>query len=231
MAKKPETIARDATLDALKKLLDLPIPKRAITVDIDVHSDTPADSCIERMREAYAVMRAVFDEEYQALQVLRQKYMDCPQPELIDVLFALIQIGKFAHDLSTECNKTVDLINKTVCERWAVDPNSKPSVHGKYARGEPKYKDRAKLPKRAEDPENYHGLYDWLGVPRDLQDHGPMLLDEGEFPTKVVEISYPGFQFLLERLQAMGTSIPPFIKPYEIYTEATVKVCKVEDLL
>ena len=231
MAKRPETIARDNTLEALKKLLDVPVPKRAITVDIDVHSDTPADSCIERMREAYAVMRAVFDEEYQALQVLRQKYLDCQQPELIDVLHALIQISKFSHDLSTECNKTVELINKTVCERWALDPNSTPSVHGKYARGEPKYKQRVKVPKLDDDPERYHECYDWLGVPRDLQDHGKLLTDEGEFITKVVEISWPGFQSMMERLQLMGHPIPSFIKPHETYEEATVKVCKVNDLL
>ena len=222
-------MSQDQLIKALRAAIkDTPVEKRGISVEIDVRVDSQAENCIERLREAYAVMRACYDETYNALQVIRQRYLECSQSELSDVLFALIQTSKFADDIRKEYDKTVDDIKKVVCERWVLDPASKPTIHGKYSNSQPAYKTRARMPKLKDEPEKYYACNDWLGIPKDLQDHGMMLTQEGEFKTKVVEIDYNGFASLIERYTLMNIPIPDFIYTYD---EATVKVMKAEDLL
>jgi hypothetical protein len=216
----------------LKSLLkQVEIKKRPINVSIDIKSDSPPETCVERLREAYAVMRACYDECYHALQVIKQRYQGCKQSELSDVLLALGQTSQFADDIRKEYDSAMSEIKKVVCERWITDPDPPTSIHGKYSLSIPAYKKRAKLPKYKDDPENYRQVMAWLGVPEDLQDHGPLLVQEGELPTKVIDINYPGFQSFIERLGAMGCPLPDFVEKNGTWDEACVTVRKTEDLL
>ena len=221
----------EAEIAALKKLLKAPFKKRRITVEISIDIDEPATDCTELLREAYAVTRAAFDQIYQTLQTCRKQYLTCTQGELIDCILAAQSISKFMDDLRKEYDRFIDEIEKVVCERWAVDPTGGASVHGKFARGEPKYKTRHAEPNFNTDPDQYHAIMDWLGIPKDLQNRGPELFQEGEFTTKVVDIHWRGWQDLLEKMKIAGHTLPPEVARLNTWEEATVRVVKTEDLL
>ena len=206
--------------------------KREITCEIIVNSPEPAPNCFERLRESYAVMKAAYQECYQAIRAVQQKQMLMKVGELVDCQFALRESELLADDLRKEFKKLRDIMAKITCGLWITDPTSTDIVEGEYCNGHPDTKARANVPTFKKDPEKYIALMNWLGIPEDLQDRGMLpLAAEGEFETEVVRIHWSGFQDYFTRVMALGYPLPPGIDPEDTWQEAIVTIRKKFDLL
>lgn len=73
------------------------------------------------------------------------------------------------------------------------------------------------VPTFDKDPEQYAKLMEWLGVDPGLWDRGKELTEEGENATKVLDLHWPGFQYLCKRLKQNGYNPPPGVDPERAY--------------
>lgn len=209
-------------------------PYRALHAEIQIVADTPAVDAFDRMREVYAIATAAHAEIYEALKVLEQNKANMPQGMLCDCVFALREAKKKLDDSVSSIEHTSNGVQDMVLLRYVADPMSLESgnvIYGKFCRGKPEYKARAKVPSFSKEPERYKLMMDWLGVPEDLRDRGKELYAEGEFYTKVVDIYYPGLQDMIQKYNIAGYAMPDWLPPNERFNEPCVTVYKLHDLL
>jgi len=184
------------------------------------------------LREIYAIAKAAHAEIDQALKVLEQQQPGLPVEQLVDCIFALRETENLLEDSRRMCSVANKSAQGITCAKHALNPLAEKSITGEFCKGYPDIKMRALVPSFAKDPERYNQLCDYLGIPEDLRDHGPLLVEEGEFKTKVVDIDWNGFQSLIQRQRLMGyETLPPGIKESEQFAEATVRVVKNRDLI
>jgi hypothetical protein len=237
--------AQRETIEALKKLVAESKPrKRQIKVDILIDTNNEvAESVRERMREAYAVMKAAYEECYQAAKVAGQKHLEISPNEAVDVLFCMKQTIEFATDLIKQFNRIAQAIKNSVVEQHEMQPDQG-IILGTLAKGACSRKERVQIPSFSNDPVTYNLIYDWLGIAEDLRDRGKELYamppeghvltdedDKSEFRTKVVEIDYKGFNDLITKYRNAGYVLPDFIQKCLIAPEAYVTLYKTEDIL
>lgn len=209
-------------------------PKRKIKVDILVDTDnTPAPNAFERMREAYAVMKACFEDCMHALKVAEQNYEALPLPAMGDLLCVIRQTRDFGEGLRKEYDALIDTIERVICERHFSNASQETPIKGEYCSFTPKYRPRFSMPTFDKEPEIYAELMDWLQVPEDLRNRGRELYagEDGEFRTEVVKIDYLGFRDMIEKYQRMGYAMPPCVEACKVNDEPVVILRKTEDLL
>lgn len=240
MAKASE-LAREALNQLNALLAETKPPKRSIKVDIIVEAE-PAPDCFERMREAYAILKAAYTgiggsgEIHQCLRVAEQNYKSLTQAKLVDLIYAARHVRDLAEDMRKKFSAFVADLEKTCCERDAADSMSRGgSIQGEFASGSPAYKKRISIPDFEDDPERYNRFCDWLGVPEDLRDKGKILYagELGEVETEIVKLSYKGIQDMINCYLAAGHVLPDFVmsEQNKTWDEATVRITKKDDLL
>lgn len=230
----PTLAEQKALLQQLQDLVEAAKPpKRQIKVDILIDTNNQlADSVFERLREAYAVMRAAFDEVVHATKVAEQRYRECVQGELADCLYAMRETSEVCEGLRKFIDKVAHEIKKTVCERQVAAPEGA-MIRGEFCSARTSYKQLSKIPSFDNDPEGYNLICDWLGIPEDLRDRGKILFaaPDGEFETEVVKINFNGYQDMLEQYRAAGYVLPECVKIRDMGQTANVVCTKKEDLL
>lgn len=192
----------------------------------------PAEDCIDRLREAYAIAKAAHDEIYLAVKAVEQHAGTLPDGESIDCAMAARETAALAESIEKECKRLQKVLEKLTCLRMSMDPlaDGKPK-RGRYASGSPRQAMRTKIPEFKSDPEAYNALMDWLGVPEDLRDHGKELWQEGEFETEVLKINWNGFQDYLNKIATMGYELPPGCSQATTWTDYGLTLRKLNDLL
>lgn len=220
----------------MSKRVDKEVPwKRPLSAEVVINDGgIPAESKFERAREVYAMMVAVHHECFLALRTIQQGQANLPLSELVDIQFALRESSKLADDLRKEFDATIKVQAAITCVNWAMDASSGgESIKGTHANGSPDIQTRVKVPTLEKEPEQYYQLMDWLGIPKDLQDQGKILAQEGEFSTEVVKVHYPGLQDMINRMQYAGYILPEFLTTAKSATwnEHIVRVTKKQDLL
>lgn len=222
-------------LAELRQLIEDTKPvKRPIAVEIQVIAETPADTCVERLREAYATMKECYKETFEALQVIRQKYADEQRlNELVDILYALRETAGFADDIRKEFMRTFDEVEKVLGERHAMSVEYDKKIPGRFANAYPKvHRQLRTLPTFKHYPELYTKLMLWFGAAPDLIDQGPLLYDEGEFKSEVLKLSYEGFQDYITRCTLANIPLPQWLTDEINFVDVyAANVRKQDDLL
>jgi hypothetical protein len=182
-----------------------------VSAEVTVNSEKVAEDCVDRMREVYAVMKAAYMEMHNGVAVVEGRAQDYDSSKLVDCVFAAKETKKLAEELVKELNGMLRQLQRTICLRWLPEADADHKIRGNFADGYPRVRREAVLPKFEKDPVEYNKVCEWLGIPEDLRDKGRILVVEGEFYTKVVELSYVGFNHLIERYEHCGIGLPDFI--------------------
>lgn len=219
-------------LNALQSLVEATKPeRREIKVDILIDSREPAETPFERLREAYAVIKQAHEECHHALKVAETRYKDCALRDLADMLNALNQVSKYADDIRKDYDALAGDLKSDICARFFANPNPGNVITATTCKAYPSVSINVGVPTFHKHPEDYLALMEWLQVPADLWEQGPLLTEEGEFRTKVVDISYPGYKHMLERYVLAEVPLPSFITDHLREPSSNVKILQSGDPL
>lgn len=218
-----------------------PLPKRDVAAEVTIIADGPAETCVEQMREAYAIMKTTFGEVYQMIKAVESKQTTLSINDLVDIQFCCREASKLADDIRKQFNAMQELQAKLTCAIWTIQATSgnladedKKTIKGQFCSGTPDMKVRVRLPTFDNEPERYKRLMDWLDIKQDLQDKGEIGEGEEKFNTEIVRVHYPGFQCYIDAMIKQGYALPDFIdptNPQDCWTEAVVRLHKTQDLL
>jgi hypothetical protein len=157
------------------------------------------------MREAHEVLDSV-------------EYSDASAADCVDLAHCLRQSGKFAEDLKKEFKGLEEELEKIVCMYIINDAtNEEARIQTDYASATADISHSYVIPTFDKDPVGYEKLMTWLGIDPNLWDRGKELTDIGENATKVVDVHWPGLQYLVQRLKAAGHNPPEGLDPDRAY--------------
>lgn len=187
---------------------------------------------LKTVQEIYRRARQMHEETYRDLQELRKAIPQNTMQENVDIVYALREAEQYLDDARKETKKVKDLSSQIVCAQW-VKQSSGDNIETNYCVGIPSPKICAKLPNpdKQEERAEYETLMQWLGVDPQLWDYGEVLTENGQEDTKVIDIHWPGFQSLCNRMIAMGYQLPPGVNKDATYTLYNVQVRKRKGVL
>ncbi len=174
---------------------------------------------LPELKFAYEIARWAHEEIYKQLQVARTTAPVEDLPEMVDIVYACREIGKFVDDLQKESRGLDKFVSRLACLKWLKMVDSPHNIKTEYATATPDMRICAGIPDFRHTPDAYNKLMDYLGIDPVLRDSGDIDSPHGTESTEVVRIHWPGFQSLVNRLTTEGYSLPDGIDPSKNYTD------------
>ena len=131
----------------------------------------------------------------------KEQLQELPIEELCDAAYFIKKCGEVFKSLQIESDKFSGFAQRLACLRWMVDNDLPAKVDRPDYTATPDLKMQANIPSHSREPEAYHALLSWIGVP------------EHAIKTELLRVHWPTLvEFLTER-QADGKSLPPGVSP------------------
>jgi len=174
--------------------------------------------------QMYRHAKTQFVNYYQVVTKLRDsvKTGKFTLEELVDRIFVLRETSKYLEDIRKEIDGVKHIMEQVCCAQYTVkysdDPGKSEPIRATLATGTPKLSMRAKLPKLRSEPERYHKLLKYFGIP-------DKLINSDTFR--------PHWPSMCEHLRVLaeeGKPLPDGINPDETYPVYSVTVLSRKDL-
>ena len=150
--------------------------------------------------QIYKLTRQWYEETYRELRNINPQNYNT-QTEAADAAYAMRELHKWCDDMRKEAQRLKDTCDRIACVLWIANGGLHKSIKTSYCTATPEIRQRATIPKKDTDPDNFWALMDYLGIPREAAE------------SDIVRFHWPGVVEYLTEQAAQGLPTPPGIQP------------------
>jgi hypothetical protein len=178
---------------------------------------------LDRAKQMYRDAQAAHRKLYEQVVSLREEIKTLNLAELTDLAYAMREAVELLDDTKKALNEIQRMAEKYATLNWMQESQvlgEQFRIKTEYCSAEPKIKQFPKFPqKRRIDPDKFDKLMAGIGVPQEL------------IESEALRPNWEGFTNWFSHRQSQGLPVPDGIDPTETYTEYTLAIRKIKDVM
>jgi len=169
--------------------------------------------------QAYSKIKQLYLDQYTMISHLRDdlRAHKFELDEMVNIIFILRNISKFADDLRKECDGIGHMFENVLCALYITQNKTEP-IRTALATGTPTVNLGVKMPNKKKDPEAFDKFIKFFNVSAEAVD------------SKIVKPYWPGICEKISQMSEEGKPLPPGISVDDTYPTYKVRLIAYQEL-